>query len=65
MRVAAAIAAVPRTPAALVDLLDDSVTPALRAIRESVMLAHLLKLGAEGRAVENATGAWRATPRQP
>ena len=46
----AAIAAGPRTPAALVDILYTPVDPRLRGAAERNVLAHLLKLRAEGRA---------------
>ncbi len=57
--VLAAIAAAPRTPAALVDILYAPVNPRLRAAAERNVLAHLLKLQSEGRA-EPHDGAWRA-----
>jgi glyoxylase-like metal-dependent hydrolase (beta-lactamase superfamily II) len=63
--VLAAIAAAARTPAALVALKGGAMSPALRAVAESVMLAHLQKLAAEGRALEDATGAWHALPQEP
>ena len=57
--VLAAIAAAPRTPAALVEILYAPVDPRLRGAAERNVLAHLLKLQAEGRA-EPQDGAWRA-----
>ena len=57
--VLAAIAAAPRTPAALVDLLYAPVDPQLRPAAERNVLAHLLKLQAERRA-EPQAGAWRS-----
>ena len=48
--VLAAIGARPRTPAALVDIIYAPVDPRLRAAAERNVLAHLLKLHAEGRA---------------
>jgi glyoxylase-like metal-dependent hydrolase (beta-lactamase superfamily II) len=57
--VLAAIAAGPRTPAALVDIIYAPVDPRLRAAAERNVLAHLLKLQDEGRAA-TCDGGWRA-----
>lgn len=54
-----ALRAAPRTPAALVDLLYAPVDPRLRGAAERNVLAHLLKLLAEGRAARDGL-AWRA-----
>ena len=58
--VLAAIATGPRTLVALVDILYPSLDRRLRAAAERTVLAHLLKLHAEGRA-EPENGSWRAT----
>jgi glyoxylase-like metal-dependent hydrolase (beta-lactamase superfamily II) len=57
--VLAAIAAEPRSPAALVDRLYAPVNPRLRAAAERTVLAHLLKLHNEGRAAPQGH-SWRA-----
>jgi glyoxylase-like metal-dependent hydrolase (beta-lactamase superfamily II) len=56
----AALAAEPHTVAALVDILYPPLDPRLRAAAERTVLAHLLKLQAEGRALPQ-NGTWRAT----
>ena len=58
--VLAAIKVAPRTPAELADMLYSPLNPRLRAAAERILLAHLLKLHAEGRA-ESTDGIWRAT----
>jgi glyoxylase-like metal-dependent hydrolase (beta-lactamase superfamily II) len=58
--VLAAIKVAPRTPAELADLLYSPLNPRLHAAAERILLAHLLKLHAEGRA-EPVDGVWRAT----
>ena len=57
--VLAAIAATPQTPAALVGAIYGSIDPRVRGAAERTVLAHLLKLAAEGRAAER-DGAWAA-----
>jgi glyoxylase-like metal-dependent hydrolase (beta-lactamase superfamily II) len=57
--VLSAIATAPQTPASLTGMLYAAVDPRLRAAAGRTVLAHLLKLQAEGRAVQQA-GLWRA-----
>ena len=57
--VLAAVAAHPRTPAALVDILYAPIDPRLRAAAERNVLAHLLKLHTEGRAAPQGE-CWHA-----
>ncbi len=57
--VLAAMVAAPRTPAALVDVIYGPIDPRLRLAAECNVLAHLLKLHAEGRAAPQGD-AWRA-----
>ena len=58
--IAAALTEAPRTPRGLVEQLYSQVDPMLLAAAERNVVAHLLKLEAEGRAVRSAE-TWHAT----
>jgi glyoxylase-like metal-dependent hydrolase (beta-lactamase superfamily II) len=54
------LGAAPMTPMAIVDALYPALDPRLKKAAERTVLAHLLKLEAEGRALGDGDG-WRST----
>jgi glyoxylase-like metal-dependent hydrolase (beta-lactamase superfamily II)/8-oxo-dGTP pyrophosphatase MutT (NUDIX family) len=59
-KVLAALGGAPATPRELVERVYDDVKPDLWVYAERSLIAHLEKLEAEGRALRDASGGWRA-----